>query len=78
MWPIDESGILTAKAILAAKDYYGINALVAKLLPLQIREGLKIYNEVAGGIFEKVTLKQEDHDDLEFYIYNLADAPVIF
>jgi hypothetical protein len=78
LWPIDETGVLSTKAILAAKDCLGINVLVAKLLPLQIREGLKIYNEVSGGVFEKVILQQDGQDDLEFYIYNLSDAPFIF
>jgi hypothetical protein len=70
--------VLRRKAILAAKDYFGVNVLVAKLLPLQIREGLKICNEIEGGIFEKINLQQDCQDDLEFYIYNLSDAPFIF
>jgi len=77
LWPLDETGMLLGKGVLEAVSTYGLDVLAGIIFPLQIRDGLRIYNEKEDGIFEKVTLNQEGEKDLDFFIYTVSESTVI-
>jgi|GEM_PF-2128549 hypothetical protein len=77
LWPLDETGLLLGKAVLTAAKTYGLDVLAGKIFQLQIRDGLRVYNEKQRGIFEKVILNEDAQNDRVYFIYTISENNVI-
>ena len=77
LWPLDETGQLLGRAIVAAGNTYGPDILADKIFQLHIRDGLRVYNAKRGGIFEKVILNQDAPNERAFFIYTVSKHTVI-
>jgi len=70
---VDKTGDLVASAIVATAEIYNGEALIDDLTQLHIDNGISVYNQCEGGIFESVYLGDDNHRHPTFYIYSAHD-----
>lgn len=70
---LDRTGEVFGKAIVASARTFHIERLAEEILDWRLSCGIDEYNQIEGGIFESVTLPVADDEDIDFYIFTVAE-----